>query len=351
MEINLDLNKKLYCYPFIEQYRNLIHTVKHAVQFIGVDENGDAIYNSDSLPTLNFIGTVKKHGTNAAIVISEGEIYFQSHHNIITPIKDNAGFALAMSKKQKEIYNWFTNSYLYSKDNTYIIYGEWCGGNIQAGVGLSQCEKMFVIFDILIIYKSGVKVWSNPFTVRDFVNIPLKMYNSYQFPTYRITIDFNHPELSQNKLIELTTEVEARCPVAAAFGKNGIGEGVVWVCVNLGYDDPKFRMKVKGEKHSSSKVKTLAEVDIEAVNSINDFAEKTVTESRLWQGIEQLKQDQKPLTKASLGDFIRWIYNDIMKEEMDTILANNLDPQKLGKPLGDKCRKWFFENEINFDKK
>ena len=43
------------------------------------------------------------------------------------------------------------------------------------------------------------------------------IYNTFQFKTYEIDIDFNKPELSQNKLIDYTMEVEANCPVRAYF--------------------------------------------------------------------------------------------------------------------------------------
>ena len=48
--------------------------------------------------------------------------------------------------------------------------------------------------------------------------------------------------------------------------------------------------KVKGEKHSSSKVKKLASVDVEKLNSIKDFVDYAVTESRL----EQVKNPWFP---------------------------------------------------------
>jgi hypothetical protein len=37
---------------------------------------------------------------------------------------------------------------------TITIYGEWCGGNIQKGVGITNLEKSFFIF--------GVKITPNP---------------------------------------------------------------------------------------------------------------------------------------------------------------------------------------------
>jgi hypothetical protein len=66
------------------------------------------------------------------------------------------------------------------------------------------------------------------------------------------------PQLVQNTLSELTMAVEEECPVAKAFGFSGVG--IVW---SVNVNGTIHRFKVKGELHSSSKVKTLASVDVE----------------------------------------------------------------------------------------
>jgi hypothetical protein len=174
-------------------------------------------------------------------------------------------------------------------DNTISIYGEFAGGNIQKGVGITNLPKSFFIF--------GVKV--SPFPIEgedkprtaywvdytDLGNSEVRIYNIDDFPTYSLEIDFNYPELVQNKLSELTLAVEEECPVAKAFGFSGVGEGIVWSCE---YKGVVHRFKVKGERHSSSKVKTLASVDVEKINSIKEFVDYAVTESRFSQGIEKV---------------------------------------------------------------
>ena len=71
---------------------------------------------------------------------------------------------------------------------------------------------------------------------------------------YTIDIDFNHPELSQNKIVEYTLEVEEECPVAKEFGFSGIGEGIVF---SYSDDEHSYTFKSKGIKHQKSKVKTV----------------------------------------------------------------------------------------------
>jgi len=49
-------------YPSIEQFKNCIKQVANDTRYAGKDENGKAIYNNNSLPTLTFTGTTKIHG-------------------------------------------------------------------------------------------------------------------------------------------------------------------------------------------------------------------------------------------------------------------------------------------------
>src|SRR3990170_1416693 len=78
-----------------------------------------------------FANGICVHNTHGAYVESPtGECWFQSRENIITPEKDNAGFAM---------------------------FGEWCGGGIQKGVALNQLLKMFVIFGIALVDADGQK--------------------------------------------------------------------------------------------------------------------------------------------------------------------------------------------------
>ena len=104
-----------------------------------------------------------------------------------------------------------------------------------------------------------------------------------------------------------------------------------------------WNKRVKGEKHSSSKVKTLASVDVEKLNSIKEFIEYSVTESRVNQAIENVFPNQEPLDVKKMGDVIRWVVNDVIKEEMDTMIENNLEPKEINKYISAKTREVFFE--------
>ncbi len=54
---------RLIKFPSIEQFRNVVRNVEHRSSYVGMDDNGDAIYNKLlPNPTLVFEGTVKLHG-------------------------------------------------------------------------------------------------------------------------------------------------------------------------------------------------------------------------------------------------------------------------------------------------
>lgn len=316
-------------YPSIEQLRGVVRDVRARADYQGKDEEGKAIYkHTENYPVLKFQGTIKLHGTNASIVKYNDRIEFQSRERVLSLCDDNAGFmATVMVKNLDFLFSGFT-------PKEYVaIYGEWCGGNIQKGVAVNGLPKMFVIF--------GVKVddeWVDlPPYLQDNEN---GIYNILQFKTFEIEIDFNKPELVQNEIIEMTKNVEDSCPVGKFFGKEGLGEGIVFTCI----DNPNFKFKSKGEKHSVTKVKVLNPIDTELVESINEFIEYAVTENRLEQGISFFNENNIDTEPKNTGEFLRWVVNDVLKEERDTLDKSGFDEKMVKNAIVTKARIWFLNN-------
>lgn len=340
--------KKMIKFPSIEQFRSTVSNVRRHYAFTGIDENGEAIYDNNlPKPKLVFKGTVKLHGTNAAICYNSVRGFWaQSRENIITPEKDNAGFAF-FAESKKDVLIDLVNTAAYRdkidlSNNTITIYGEWCGGNIQKGVGISNLPKSFFIFGVKVspfevegLEKQAPAYWLD---YSDLGNSEDRIYNIDDFQTYSIEVDFNYPELVQNKLSEMTIAVEEECPVAKAFGFSGIGEGIVWTTMLNGES---YRFKVKGEKHSASKVKVLAAVDVEKVESIQKFVDYAVTDSRLNQAIENVFPNNEPLSMHKFGEIVRWMVNDIIKEEMDVLVENGLEPKLVNSKISFKTKDMF----------
>ena len=43
------------------------------------------------------------------------------------------------------------------------------------------------------------------------------------------------------------------------------------------------------------------------------------------------------------GDFLRWVVNDIISEESDTMAENGLEPKEGNKKIRDASRAWFMK--------
>ena len=299
------------------------------------------------------------HGTNAGIVLDDqGNYYAQSRNNVLSIDKDNAGFAAyALQPKVKSfIDTLLTFIPVNGLDvKAVVVYGEWAGQGIQKGVAISEVDKFFAPFSICLYTKSekeGVD-YDRHFVdisyLDDFYNEDLRIFPVTMRNLGIENIEINFSELNlanaSNVLAEKTLLVEECDPFAKFyFGIEGLGEGVVWRLVGDGvktYGDLAF--KVKGEKHSVSKVKTIAPVNVERIEKITEFVEYSCTENRLNQGLDYLKEQGLPLDPTSTGDFIRWVMNDILKEESDVLLENGLTWKNVQGMLAKKAQSFYKE--------
>lgn len=301
---------------------------------------------------LTFFGTIKLNGTNAAIGYSEKTgLWYQSHKKIITTTIDNFKFAATMEKNSEGVKQLlFSIAKQYSIDlnvNALIIYGEFCGGNIQKNVAINGLPNMFVIFDIAYIPLDEI---SNQDPVPKWLDIqkfPIPellsklVYNILDFPTYTLEIEFTKLSEIKDILIKLTDEVEKECPVGKYFGKSGTGEGIVW---KSAVDGEVHRFKVKGQKHSTSKITDIASINVEKAKSLEDFVNKTVTENRLRQGINEIFGDepQSQTWFSKIENFIQWVIHDVKKEDMDAFpLELKENESALNRAISMKSREWF----------
>jgi|TARA_R110000851_G_scaffold87200_1_gene190035 hypothetical protein len=328
-------------YPSIVQYRNIVKDVtRHG-----------------STPTIRFTGTVKVHGTNASVVIHpDGTMTPQSRNNTLDIHNDNAGFANWLEDHKQ----WFTDYRRYLENlgeafegDIVVIYGEFAGMGIQKGVAVSSVSKFFYVFGVKVMdYASSEDFWVRD---RPLMEPDLSIIDATQIWTRQIDIDFTNPTLAQNGMIALTEEVENECPVGKFFGVSGTGEGVVWE--HIDEKGVMISFKIKGEKHSISKVKTLAPVDVERLESIDAFVEYAVTENRLEQAVVEvlpittdydlgIDSSIRDFDRKYLGAFIKWVSSDINKEESDVLEENGLSMKDVGSKLSAKARTWFFAQEL-----
>lgn len=339
-------------YPSTGQYRD-------AVKW----QSSYCNYHNVPTPTVTFEGTCKLHGSNLSltrpIAGTANDIVIQSRERIISVESDNAGAAVWSTGNRATLNDIFDRVATavkadFPSDTTLQIVGEWCGGNIQKGVGLNQLPKMFVVFAIRIAVdpEDAGKFWLSKSALIDAVAPSTKedLFHSYQFPTWTVDVDFNRPDIAQNRIAELTQLVEDRCPVShqllgdRAVGEL-IGEGLVWTPVApdgaVYHDIRGLRFKSKGDKHSVSKVKTIASVDPEKFDNVEKFVDATCTVNRMEQGLEKLREKGLELDVKNTGEYLKWISQDIAREEADTLFASNLTMKDVGGKISGKARLFF----------
>ena len=146
---------KHYNFGSVGQFREVCKQIKMEAEYQGKDEEGKAIYNPLAVkPRLTFTGTVKLHGTNAAVVYSrEHGLYAQSRERVITPLSDNAGFAFYVESNREYFESTLRSMLTTQNADCVALFGEYAGGNVQRGVGICNIEKSF--FPFAIKYFSG----------------------------------------------------------------------------------------------------------------------------------------------------------------------------------------------------
>lgn len=330
-------------FPSIPQFRDVIKQIQKSAQ-----------HHVVPAPTVTFKGSIKLHGTNAAVVLGlDGEVYAQSRERVIEPLSDNAGFAIWLEQHKTWFKNVLESLLVYTTDDKQVvqIYGEWCGGNIQKGVGLSKLPKMFVIFGVRVSENAESQQWLDVDILREpFAKYgkPDNVYLNSDFPMFFMNIDFNKPEQSQQDLIDLTIEVEKDCPVSRKFLPDTtdelIGEGIAWEAVqtnDLPFSVQGLRYKTKGARHQNSKVKVLVPVDLEKVASVDEFVEKTCTENRLKQGLDKLTEMGLEATSQNTGAFLKWVMSDAITENLETLSESGLTTKDVSGKLAAKARLFY----------
>lgn len=349
------MSKKAFVkFPSIRQFRDVCKSVEKVNKgvFSHLDENNTPIFTTSKLPKLDFEGTVKVHGTNAGICVWDDlEVTYQSRNRLLSIGNDNAGFA-GWAKSVGEKY-WIDHlaPYLNTPKEGYqtgvFVYGEWCGENIQGGVSITGMEKAFIVFSLVAVTVKkdtgdlvSMEFLDKDFYELDFDNFGHRIFHAFDFDTFEVSLDFNDTDSMRTILDELRDKVEENCPVGALLNpktENTIGEGIVFKCVTEGYEDQSFMFKYKGEKHArggkGSKVPTrLPSLTEEQQTLVDAFYSEALKEDRLLQGIEYLEEMFGTVETKHIGEYIKWVSGDIIKEmqpELDELLKVGLEWRRL----------------------
>jgi hypothetical protein len=298
-------------------------------------------------PIVTYRGKVKLHGENHAIQIhNDGSIVCQSRGVVLTPEKDNKGFAKWVETIKAPL--------LASNANGFILYGEWCGKGIQSGVALEQLnDKVFALFAARSLNTEDGVLISEPTHLADLLSPVASELGIHILPWHNdpIQVDWSASDETLSAKTSLINEwvmaVEQNDPwVDSTFGIKGTGEGLVFYPTSvehLGYANYcNLVFKAKGEAHRVVKAKVAAQVNAESAENANLFAGMVLTMARLEQGARAVSDDGSlTFNQKLIGKFLGWIATDVQKENQDELEASGLDWKQVQKPVGDKARGWY----------
>lgn len=346
---------KMVKFPDIEQFRNVVQSLRLRARFISKNEDGTSNYDeSKKADPVSFLGTVKLDGTNAAICYDGNDVWFQSRERILTLEEDNYGFCRTMSADHRVSVLLKTLSEklnFVGETKTLCVFGEYLGKGIAKGMAINQIEKKeFVIFGVAICSFFESADDANDNLKREWQDLALlkEVIETAGFdtvlssPTYNLVLDPESAETAWNEAKLLTDAVVEECPFGKVRGKTGPGEGIVWVGTDK--SGKTFLFKTKGEKQSVvSSPKELP--SFEQTTALETFIGDVLTEARLNQGIERV------FTSAGLipsvektGAFLQWVGKDVDKEEgysIEALEAVNIDRKKAMGEVNRKARAWF----------
>lgn len=364
-------------FPEIGQFRHVVANITHRATYTGQSPDDEPLYDATRpKPTLTFYGLTKLHGTNCGVRFElEGvqagplrstdvvRYTAQSRERVLSVANDNFGFcAWTMAPTgQKSMSTlgqlawFFAGSYPgVVRDNIQAItvYGEWCGPGINGKTGIGQLPTRWVLFGAVVELADGSEFWLNMEKLAEAWKLQVEiihhdavangefapLYFISDFARWRVSIDFNHPELALDDLERLTLAVEEVCPVAAALGGSGIGEGIVWTCVDPCYGRQVF--KTKGAKHKGTRTSKLVDIAPEVLASRQAFVTAVLTESRLEQGFERMRARHGKVTTDCIGEYLQWVGQDVLKEESDTLKASGLERKDVMGLINRQAKDW-----------
>lgn len=300
---------------------------------------------ASQVPVFDYVGTVKLHGTNAGIRrSSSGKLQAQSRSNIISSSNDNFGFAKFVEDNEAAIRQLFDTHF--GPDDDVTLFGEWVGRGIQKGIALSELDPHLVLFNAKINQKYNPDYFPFPESIQ---NNEIGIYSIGQIPFYELTVDFSDPKDAIDEANNLTIYIERECPWGKFRGVTGVGEGLVWI-PRQHPENSDLWFKTKGGKHSGKGTAKgiKASISPEQANTIQELLETVLPEWRLQQGIQVMKERGEQIDYRAVGPYLKWINQDILKEESDTVDASGIEWKYVSRAVTNAARQYILK-EIEGD--
>ena len=317
---------------------------------------------------VTYAAKVKLHGTNAGyrVDLETGEFKVMKRSGFITPQGDNFGFATWVDANKPELEQWVRMAVddhaQWVQGITHVeVWGEWVGLGVQKGVALANLDKkIFAPFMVILVVGDDRHKLIEPNMVGMFIPPVHPQIQLIEFEPFLFTFDFigrqavikSEKHITLEALNEKVEEVDKACPWSLKyFGAEGPGEGYVLYPIHIfeqqgptysnsitgDFDYSRLMFKAKGEGHKVVKNKAAVIIDPEKVAKFSDFAEKFVTEARCLQGVQAVGG----LDIKKMGEFLKWIGNDIIKESEDELEVSGMQWKDVAKSVNGKASNWF----------
>lgn len=335
------------------------HTVSFPV--LKKDKLAEREYQlSQGLPTpfplrAKYRGTIKLHGTNATLIFRNNNRTaptFQSRNRIITLLSDNHGTVAHLSGAG--IVATLTNEIMRihgSRSFTELmVAGELCGEGVQRGVAIACMERFFCIFAIRI---DGV--WVDMAKYASVAVPERRVYNIMNYRTWEVEIDLaGGTKAVYKQMTTYTREVGKRCPFAEQFVDAegaaivGLGEGIVWTLIPEERHDVSVKkelvnFKTKTERFSTRGKKPAVPLEAGVSERATRFVEYAVGERRLEQGVEYMREMGKTVEKKSVGEFVKWVAQDAVREEKAAMEEMGADEKIVRTLVAGKAKQYWFK--------
>jgi tRNA-binding EMAP/Myf-like protein len=302
------------------------------------------------LPRVTYQAKVKVDGTNGAIHALPGGFAAQSRTRILTPAEDNYGFATWVHAQANR---WSAG--LHARLGRAVVYGEWCGRGIQKRTAISRVERnVFAVFAVQLgdPTRDTTRLVVDPQRLQALLPAHPDVF-VLPWHGEPAVLDFADPEALRagaERIDAMVAEVEAIDPwVAAVFGLQGLGEGVVLYPVEGvefdaegGTDRDRYTelmWKAKGDEHRVNRQKRPAQLDPEVARSVEEFVAMMVTPARLEQGLAQLTGGGMDLRR--MGELLQWVGQDVHKESTAELAAAGLEWKQVAKAVGQAAQRWY----------
>ena len=273
-------------------------------------------------------GITKINGTNVSIVFDDDEVRLQGR-NLLLKI------------------NWLRlqlRKYI-SEYNTVIVYGEYAGDKIGEKIATSYFKMFFAPFCIRIINRKertdkiiipeNLKLWNEEY----------RIFGNFK-PDFEIEVNIKENlNWLKEKVLEYTSIYKNKCLFCEKLGLSNrlnleynCGEGIVW---HYELNNEIYFFKSKIEKFQSKAQKSNLEKNLKLLQELDFIKDNLITESRMKQGLEYLKELSLRETMSNIKIFINWVIEDCLREDKIFIENNNLNLKNVKKVVGNSASEWY----------